>query len=767
MNASIRKLPRILMTTLPAMLVMVLLAWLAPTEPESLVTSERILTSEHVDKNIEIVMALPERSWGQIPPGANALNTPFQRAHWLKVQLPTKSEAGDSQELIAEAKFIFFRDLEFFLVADGKLIDHHLTGSDHPESSQGSSGPFFQYKAALGPSTRLLYVRSFADVPNYPKISLRKPLDFQTIRDSRIRIMSVLAGISVFLILYNIAVLCTQPSKNSAYQLATQASFLTIVYFGLDYHKTVSANPGLMLSTWSKICSIAYVIGVIFLIRLIRDDIKLDRAFPRIIKKYRIIQLAHVVAALIVLTTPYTIGLATVYTVGIICVLWLVSDVYYFARFNSVIFSTSAHLSLICGLILSIATILGVIPDNTFSRLSGHLGVIWMSASYMVLNALVLRTMNVRQNKINRAMQSDASKTDLNSLLTPTYDEDEAVANADVSIMFVDIVHFTLLSAQRTTAEMFAELSHKMQDMIKIVESHGGSVDRSLGDGILCFFGHSDKKQNTDHAAAALLAAEEIQKLTTKLELVADQRLVLPVRIGIHSSRVLIGNLGDSKHLDFTMIGSGVNFASRLETACSPFKIMISAATLDLLLQQGFKRDRFTQVAVAIKHQRALTSAFEYNPFRESASELTNAEKKFLKQINLKREENRLELRSRASIVLESAMGRFEVLDFSIHGFRATATTMIGRRALIPVKIITSSEQVNQELPRHLMQGLIVEVRWSQEANGGFAHGLKIFGGSEDRKRFLFELFRSHLGNASTEQADQAWDTDKLTATVA
>ncbi len=749
------------------MLVMVLLAWLAPTEPASLVTSEQILASDQVDKNIEIVMALPERSWAQRPPDANALNTPFQRTHWLRIQLPPKSEAGDSQELIAEAKFLFFRDLEFFLVADGKLIDYYLTGNDHTESFHGSYGPFFQYKAALGPSTRLLYVKSTADVPNYPKISLRKPSEFQTIRDSRIRIMSVLAGISVFLILYNIAVLCTQPGKNSAYQLVTQISFLTIVYFGLDYHKTVSANPSLMLSTWLKICSIAYVIGVIFLSRLIRDDIKLDRAFPRIIKKYRIIQLAHVAAALIVLMTPYTIGLATVYTVGIICVLWLVSDVYYFARFNSVIFSTSAHLSLILGLILSIGTIFDVIPDNTFSRLSAHLGVIWMGASYMVLNALVLRTMNVRQDKINQAMQSDASKTELNSLLTSTYSEDEAVVNADVSIMFVDIVAFSSLSAQHTTAEMFVELSQKMQEMIKIVESHGGSVDRSLGDGILCFFGYSEKKQNNDHASAALLAAEEIQKLTTKPELVAGQRLILPVRIGIHSSRVLIGNLGDSKHLDFTMIGSGVNFASRLETACSPFKIMISAATLDLLLQQGFEREMFTQVAVAIKHQRALTSAFEYNPFRGSASELTKAEKKFLKQINLKREEDRLTLRPGAYIVLESAMGRFEVLDFSIHGFRTTATTMTGRRAIIPVKIITSSEQVNQELPRHLMQGLIVEVRWSQEANGSFAHGLKIFGGSEDRKRFLFELFRSHLAKPNAGQAGQVWDTDKLTSTVA
>ena len=89
--------------------------------------------------------------------------------------------------------------------------------------------------------------------------------------------------------------------------------------------------------------------------------------------------------------------------------------------------------------------------------------------------------------------------------------------------------------------------------------------------------------------------------------------LVMPVRIGMHSSKMLLGNIGGATRIDFTMIGAGVNFASRLEAACTPFKLMLSETCYEHLRTLGYVASDFSRVGISIKHKPELVTSYEYD----------------------------------------------------------------------------------------------------------------------------------------------------------
>jgi class 3 adenylate cyclase len=55
------------------------------------------------------------------------------------------------------------------------------------------------------------------------------------------------------------------------------------------------------------------------------------------------------------------------------------------------------------------------------------------------------------------------------------------------------------------------------------------------------------------------------------------------IRIGVHTGPVDVGNIGSAEHLDYTVIGSNVNLAQRLEANCEPGKVLISDATYQIV----------------------------------------------------------------------------------------------------------------------------------------------------------------------------------------
>jgi len=133
-----------------------------------------------------------------------------------------------------------------------------------------------------------------------------------------------------------------------------------------------------------------------------------------------------------------------------------------------------------------------------------------------------------------------------------------------LTVMFADIAGFTGLS-ERLGDRIFPLLSGYLDTMSREVSSHGGTIDKFIGDAVMAFWGAP--AANADHVVDACRAALACQRALRASGVVDDAGRPLKVRIGINSGNMLVGNIGSELRLNYTVIGDAVNVASRLEGA--------------------------------------------------------------------------------------------------------------------------------------------------------------------------------------------------------
>ncbi len=127
-----------------------------------------------------------------------------------------------------------------------------------------------------------------------------------------------------------------------------------------------------------------------------------------------------------------------------------------------------------------------------------------------------------------------------------------------VTILFTDIRGFTAFCESKDPAVVVELLNVYMSKMVSIIVKYNGHVNKFIGDGILAVFSDDDSgAQPGDHALRTVHAASEMVG-----EVVGEFR----TGAGIHSGEVVIGNVGSSDKLEFTVLGNTVNLASRLES---------------------------------------------------------------------------------------------------------------------------------------------------------------------------------------------------------
>ncbi|HYK01159.1 MAG TPA: adenylate/guanylate cyclase domain-containing protein [Thermoanaerobaculia bacterium] len=160
-------------------------------------------------------------------------------------------------------------------------------------------------------------------------------------------------------------------------------------------------------------------------------------------------------------------------------------------------------------------------------------------------------------------------------------DEDE-VRTADVSILFADISGFTTVSETKKPEEVAEFLSNFFSAAVDAIFAYGGTLDKFIGDAVMAFFGAPIPQD--DHADRAILAGLMMME---RVETWNEERLKegLPpvrIRVGINSGPAVVGNVGTEKRVDYTVLGSAVNIASRLESGVAkPGQLVISKPTLD------------------------------------------------------------------------------------------------------------------------------------------------------------------------------------------
>jgi adenylate cyclase len=154
----------------------------------------------------------------------------------------------------------------------------------------------------------------------------------------------------------------------------------------------------------------------------------------------------------------------------------------------------------------------------------------------------------------------------------------------EVTVLFSDVRNFTTMCEALPPQEVLGILNRYFTRMSAIVEAHGGVVDKYVGDAIMALFGAP--LANSDDADRAMEAALEMCEALDELN--AQQQVrghpAINIGIGINTDVVIAGNMGSQSRLNYTVIGDGVNLASRLEgltkTPDYATRIIVSRTTL-------------------------------------------------------------------------------------------------------------------------------------------------------------------------------------------
>ena len=169
-----------------------------------------------------------------------------------------------------------------------------------------------------------------------------------------------------------------------------------------------------------------------------------------------------------------------------------------------------------------------------------------------------------------------------NSLFTGELDVKVQTQRKLLTIFFSDLEGFTELT-ERLEPEVLTELlTHYLTEMSKIALRWGGTIDKYIGDAIMIFFGDpASKGEKADAINCVRMAMEMVDQLAEVRAIWKDKGLALPLnaRMGIHTGICTVGNFGSEDRLDYTVIGNGVNLASRLESNAKPNSILISEDT--------------------------------------------------------------------------------------------------------------------------------------------------------------------------------------------
>ncbi len=151
----------------------------------------------------------------------------------------------------------------------------------------------------------------------------------------------------------------------------------------------------------------------------------------------------------------------------------------------------------------------------------------------------------------------------------------------EVTVLFSDVRKFTDLCENRSPTDILSLLNRYLTQITSVVESNGGVVDKYVGDAIMALYGAP--LSSHDDAARAVTTALEMQPALEALnqEFQTEGLPRLAIGVGINTAVVVAGNMGSMSRLNYTVIGDGVNLASRLEMLTKRYNVpvIVSGAT--------------------------------------------------------------------------------------------------------------------------------------------------------------------------------------------
>lgn len=226
---------------------------------------------------------------------------------------------------------------------------------------------------------------------------------------------------------------------------------------------------------------------------------------------------------------------------------------------------------------------------------------------------------DISSEKRMKSTMSRYMSPDLADQLMQSRDASLGGKSVQGSILFSDIRNFTTITETLGPESTVQLLNDYFSMMVDCIQNEGGMLDKFIGDAIMAVFGipfsHEDDSDRSVRAAIAMMKA---LRLFNKKR-AEDKLLLIDHGIGINTDIIVSGNIGSEKRMDYTVIGDGVNLASRIEGLCKQYgaNILISEFTFQSL--KSIYRTRQVD-RVIVKGKRQPVAIYEIIDFHDAES---------------------------------------------------------------------------------------------------------------------------------------------------
>ena len=172
------------------------------------------------------------------------------------------------------------------------------------------------------------------------------------------------------------------------------------------------------------------------------------------------------------------------------------------------------------------------------------------------------------------------------SIFSGTQTVSRASSRKKLTIFFSDLVGFTSITDSLESEDLTDALNYYLDEMSAIALEYGATIDKYIGDAIMIFFGDPESQGIKEDAIRCVSMAIAMQQRLEELsDRWVDYGLHQPfrMRIGINTAYCTVGNFGSEHRLDYTVVGGGVNVASRLENQAEANSILLSEDSYNLV----------------------------------------------------------------------------------------------------------------------------------------------------------------------------------------
>jgi class 3 adenylate cyclase len=214
------------------------------------------------------------------------------------------------------------------------------------------------------------------------------------------------------------------------------------------------------------------------------------------------------------------------------------------------------------------------------------------------------------------------------SIFADNQDASASISRKNLTLFFSDIEKFTDLSDTLEPERLASIINSYLSEMASIAINYGGTVDKFIGDAVMVFYGDPESEGDLqdalsciDMGLAMIQRTEQLQKHWKKLGVTNG----LNVRMGIATGFCTVGNFGSEQRMDYTVLGSPVNMAARLQALAPQNTILIAESTYQLVDEyvDCEKFDEITPKGFARPVQVYLVKGFKSEDDRETRQQLS------------------------------------------------------------------------------------------------------------------------------------------------